>query len=192
MKTLTRLAALLAAAGLVACENPSKVPAEAALKSAETALAAVGDEAARLAPDELKAVTDGLAAAKAKFTSGKYQEALGAASDLGAKVKGLGEAVKARKDELTKAWSAAAAAVPEMMGAVQARIAELSAMKKLPKEIGAEALAKAKEEAAAVGAAWEKAQAAFRSGALAEAVAQVRGLPERAHGIMDRLGMHKH
>jgi hypothetical protein len=190
---ISRLVAVVAAAGLlVACENPNKVPAEAALKAAEAALASVKEEAAKYAPNQSKVVAEALDAAKAKLTAGEYKEALALAGDAAAKVKSLAAVVQAKKDELAKAWAEASGALPGMLAAVQAKIAELSAMKKLPKEIGADALAKAKEEAAGAAAAWEKAQAAFKGGALGEAVAQVRGLPEKVHGVMDQLGMHKH
>lgn len=193
MKTLSRLAALVAAAGLlVACENPNKVPAETALKAAESALASVKDEAAKFAPNQAKVVAEAIDAAKAKLAAGEYKEAIALAGDAAAKVKSLAAVVQARKDELVKTWTEVSGALPGMLAAVQAKIAELSAMKKLPKEIGADALAKAKEELAAASAAWEKAQAAFKGGALAEAVSQVRGLPEKVHGLMDQLGLHQH
>jgi hypothetical protein len=193
MKTTTRMAALAAAACLLtACEDASKAPAAAAIQAAETALAAVRDEAARFAPEQLKAVNDAVAAAKAKFAAGDFKAALQAASELGGKVKALGEAARARKDELAKAWAAAAGALPAMVKEIQGRIDELSAMKKLPKDVGAETLQKARAEVAEVSSAWQKAQASFQGGALAEAVALVKGLPERAHAVMDQLGMHKH
>lgn len=193
MKTLSRLATAVAAAGLLAaCENPNKAPADAALKALESSLAAVKDEAARYAPGQTRAVVEAVDAARAKFGAGQYKEALAAVEEATKQLKSLSAAVLAKKDELAKAWGEAGAAVPEMLGAVRARLAELAAMKKLPKELGAEVVAKANEEIAAAGAAWDKAQASFKSGAVGEAVAQAKGLPERIHGVMDRLGMHKH
>ena len=124
--------------------------------------------------------------------AGQYKETLAAVEEAGKQLKSLSAVVVAKKDELAKAWGEVAAAVPEMLAAVRARLAELAAMKRLPREIGADAVAKANEEVAAAGALWDKAQASFKTGAVGEAVAQARGLPERIHGVMDKLGMHKH
>lgn len=190
MKTIARLlAAIAVSACLQACENPAKVPADVTIKAAEQALGAVKDEAARLVPDQLKAVQDALAAAKARFTAGEYKEALAAANELSDKVKELAAAAAAKKIELTSAFTNVDGFLSGAVKAIEARMAELGAMKKLPKEVAADALPKAKEGLAALGAAWQQARASFQSGALAEAAAQASGLPEKAQELKGLLGM---
>ena len=84
---------------LIAC-NTDKVPADAAIKAAETSVAAVKVEAQKFAPEQLKAVETALAAAKDQFAKGEYKAALTAATELAGKVKDLGTAAAAKKDEL--------------------------------------------------------------------------------------------
>ena len=47
-----------------ACGSADKTPAEAAIKAADAALAAVRGEAAKFVPDQLKAVEDGRASCR--------------------------------------------------------------------------------------------------------------------------------
>ncbi len=65
----------------MACTDANKVPAEAALKSAEAAVATLGDEASKLAPDQTKAVQDSLTSAKALAEKKDYKGALAAAGE---------------------------------------------------------------------------------------------------------------
>jgi len=191
MKTIRRAAALAGAALLAACENPSKAPADSAIQAAERAIAAVTEEAGKFAPDQLRAAKEALESAKAKFKSGEYGGALAAAKELPGKVSAAAAAAKARKDELTKAFKDAAGAVPKALGEAQAKLDELGKLKKLPKEYSADAVAKAKEAQAALAASWKKAEEAFKSGALGEAAAAVKGLPEKAEALLKDLGIKK-
>src|SRR5512144_3229229 len=165
MNRILSLTAAAAAAFLfVACESPAKVPADTAIKAAEAAVEAVKAEAQKYVPDQLKAVQDAIAAAKSKFTAGDFPAALTAATDAGTKAKDLAAAVKAKKDELTAAWKAVASQMGTQVQAINAKLAELAKMKKLPKGMDKGAVQEAKDGLDAVTKGWTDASAKFGSG----------------------------
>ena len=189
MNRITTVAAAAAAAlSLAACESPAKAPAEAGIKAAEAALEAARAEAQKFAPDKLKAAEDAVAVAKAKFASKEFPAALAAANEAGAKVKDLALAARAKKDELTAAWKAAAGQWTARSQAIQAKLAELAKARKLPKGLDKAAVQKAKEDAEALAKDWSDAAAKFAGGQVLEAVAVAKGLIARAEGIASRLG----
>ena len=65
----------VAAALASACASDN-VPAEQAVKAAEAAVAAIGPEAARLVPDQAKALDAAVASVKDKFAKGEYEAVL--------------------------------------------------------------------------------------------------------------------
>ena len=177
--------ALLAAA----CTNADKAPAEAAIKAADGALAAVRGEAAKFAPDQLKAIEDGLASAKASFDKGDYTAALGAAKDLGAKASDLSSAIAAKKAELAKAWTDVSAGVPEMTAAIQSRVDILSQSKKLPAGLDKDKLETAKSGLETLKQSWADASAAYSSGNITDAVSKAKAAKDKAVEIMSALNM---
>ena len=77
MKTKFGFAAILA--GMMfftACENAQKTGADAAIKSAQTAYAAVADQANQYVPDQAKDVQTAIQSAKDAFDKGDYAGAL--------------------------------------------------------------------------------------------------------------------
>ncbi len=182
-------AAAAAALLFVACENPAKAPADAAIKAAEAAVDAAKAEAQKYVPDQLKAVQDAVAAAKAKFTSGEYPAALTAAQDAAKKAGELAAAAKAKKDELFAAWNAVSAQVNGQVKAINEKLAELAKAKKLPKGLDKETVQKAKDEVAAVAKDWTDAAAKYGSGQMQEALAAAKGLASRVGEIAARLGI---
>ena len=173
---------------LIAC-NTDKVPADAAIKAAETSVAAVKVEAQKFAPEQLKAVETALAAAKDQVAKGEYKAALTAATELAGKVKDLGTAAAAKKDELTKAWADLAAGLPKSVEEVKAKVEELGKAKKLPKEISADALATAKDGLAKVEGSWKEATDAFGTGNFQDAIAKGTAVKAKVAEIAGLLGI---
>jgi hypothetical protein len=139
---LSALAAALAALALSACTDASKAPAEAALKAAETAVATVGEEVERLAPDQVAAARQALASAKSMAEGKDFKGALAAAGEVPARVKAAVEAAQAKKEEAAreaarvaaearKAYDDAVSGLPRKVDALKARLAAKG--KKLPK-----------------------------------------------------------
>ena len=189
MKFTPKLAAAIAASALLVACNTDKVPADTAIKGAETAIAAAKPEAQKYVPDQLKSAEGALQAAKDQFAKGEYKVALTAATELGTKAKELAAAAAAKKDELTKSWNDLAADVPKLVDAVQGKIDQLGKLKKLPKEIDAAKLTTAKDSLAAAKASWQEATAAFGSGNIQDALAKGKTVKEKVAEVAALLGL---
>jgi hypothetical protein len=187
-KALALATAVSALALFTSCAD-EKTPAEAALKAAEAAVAGVKDEAAKYAPDQLKAVTSALAGATEAFKAGKYKDAMAAASAIPAKVKDVAAAAAAKKDELTKAFATLEGSLPKMGEAIKSRLDILSQAKKLPAGLDAAKLTEAKSGYEALTKGWDEAKAAFKGGNLTDAVAKGNALKAKGTELMKAIGL---
>ena len=184
--TATAVALLLS---LGACTSADKVPAETAVKAAETALDTVRAEAAKYVPDQLKSVEDAVKGAKASLEKKEYTAALAAAKDLPAKAKELGEAAAAKKASLTKAWEEMSGGIPQMAEAIKSRVDILSQSKKLPAGLDAAKFDGAKTGLDDLNKAWGTATESFKSGNLADAINQAKTAKDKAVEVMTALNM---
>ena len=182
-KPLAVLAAILA---LAAC---GKGPAEAALKAANQAFAAVKDEAMQFAPNDAKAVQGALAAAQVSFEKGDYKAAASAALEASGQVQSLASASAARKAELTTSWTELSAGLPKMMTAVKSRLDILSQSKSLPANLDKATLESAQAGLAAATQTWQEATQAAQAGRLVDAMANANAVKTRTVEIMGALGM---
>jgi len=189
MLSTRSLAPMAVLAFLVGCTDAAKLPADTAIKGAESALATVRVEAAKYVPDQLKAVEDGLAMAKDAFAKGDFKGALASAKDLPARVSALTAAVAAKKDELTSAFKGATGQLPQLLEAIKSRVDILSSAKKLPAGMDAAKLTAAKDGLASVTKGLEDATAKMQSGGLPEAVAAAKPLKDQAMAIAGSLGL---
>ena len=187
-KTFALAACALLAASLFACSS-DKAPADAAIKAAEQAITAVAQDAGKYVHEKLKETQAALAAAKDRFARGEYKEALAAGTELANKATELAKATAAKKEELTKAWNDLAASLPQTLGQLTTKIAELGSAKKLPKGIDAGKLAQAREGLAGLSKSWDEASAAFTAGNLTEALSKAGGLKEKGNELLALLGM---
>jgi hypothetical protein len=189
MRTLPVLASLtLVAIVAVACGN-QQAPAEAALKVAENAYAAVRAEAEKYAPDQARAIQDSLTSAKAALGKSDYAGVMQQAQALTTKISGLGGAIAAKKSELTKAWTAMSTEMPKMVDAVKAKVDTLSKSARLPAGVTKEALANAKSGLATTGQHWAEALAAAASGDVSTAVSKARSVQASLANMMQSLNM---
>ena len=187
MKRYVKLFAILAPLALmVAC---SKAPAEQALNTATQAVDAARPVAEKLVPEQMKSLTDALAAAKDKFGKGDYAGTIEVAKDIPAKASEVVAAAKAKKEELTKAWESISKEMTASVGAITARIGELTAMKKLPKGMDKAKVDSAKASLDGVTAAWGQATAAAAAGSYSEAIQKGSELKGKVQEIMGMLGM---
>jgi len=165
MKTKFVFAAILAGMMLfTACENAQKTGADAAIKSAQTAYAAVADQANQYVPDQAKDVQAAIQSAKDAFDKGDYAGALEASKALPDKVKDLAAAAAAKKDELTAKWTEMSSSMPGLVTAVQTKVAALAKSRRLPPG-AADSLTSVKQS-------WTDASTAFQSGQLSDAMAK--------------------
>jgi hypothetical protein len=188
MRRLLSLSALALIVALAACAS-QKEPADAAIKSAQSAFSAVSAEAQKYVPDQAKAVQDGLTAAQTAFTNGDYASALTQAQALPARITALGAAISAKKAELTTQWNTMSAGIPKLVEALSSRVDMLTKSKGLPKGITKETVTAAQSGVATAKQDWQAATSAASSGDLATAMRQANDVKTRVVGLMKSLNM---
>lgn len=188
MKNVLKMTALvLCCVALVACSQ--KGPAEAALTAGTAAVEAIKAEAAKYVPDQAKSLVASLATAKEAFDKGDYKAALEAAQAIPGKAKDVTAAVTAKKDELTKSFTAISGSLPGMVDQLKAKVGEYAGMKKLPAGWDAAKLDGAKAGVEAASKTWDDANAAFKSGDLLAAVAKGNEVKTKATELMTAFGI---
>ncbi len=175
---------------VLACTDANKLPAEAAMTAAETAVATLGDEASKYAPAGVASIQKNLAAAKDFIAKQDYKGALSTASAIPAEVKQVTAAAAAKKkDEVVEAWYKLSDKLPTMTAAIKSRLATLSKSNKLPTGINKDVLAKASEGVSSLESGYTKASEDFKSGKMSEAIAQAKDLQAKVAEIMKSIGM---
>src|SRR5256885_13930574 len=99
MKNQSGWVLAVAAVVVVGCAN-QKTPAEQAVAGAETALAAVRDDAQKYVPDQLQAVDSQLAALKDSLAKGDYRAALTGAPTVNSAIRSLKDAAEGKKGDV--------------------------------------------------------------------------------------------
>ncbi len=188
LKQSWKYALALVCAATLAC-NSGKAPAEAAMKLAEEAVSGAQAEAGSLVPDDMKSLSDDLAAAKDLMAKGDYKAALASAQSIQQKANDVLAKAKAKKDELTATWNQMSDSLPKMLDAIKSRVDILSQSKKLPAGLDAAKLASAKDGLAAATTAWAEAQDAFKGGKWTDAIAKATTVKDKATEVMGMLGM---
>jgi hypothetical protein len=173
---------------LISCSR-DKDPADLAIKAAETAINATKAEAAKIAPDQVKALEDSLASAREKFVKKEYKAALEEATALAGKAKEVAIAAKAKKEELTKKWTEISQDLPKMIEDVQGKVDALSKLKKLPKKLTKDKFEEAKAGLASVKDEWSKAQESFKNGSFTDAINVAGSAKDKVIKAMESLGM---
>ncbi|HEX3398330.1 MAG TPA: hypothetical protein VHS76_16615 [Steroidobacteraceae bacterium] len=170
---------------LAACAG-QKVPAEKLLAEIQSTVTAASTEAAKYIPDELAAVQTQLVALQASFDKKDYAAVVtGAQAVLGA-AQSLATDAAAKKDEVLKAlndrWTALAGSVPGYLTAIENRIDFLNKKgnKKAAAGIDVNGAKSALSDAMSL---WSKAQAAFASGNMEEAVNTAQDVKSRVDAM---------
>lgn len=166
-----------------------KAPAEAALKAADAAIEAARPQAEAFVPAEWGALQEAAKAAHEKFDKGDYQGALSAAQALPAKAQDVATAGARKKEELMKTWADLQASLPQLVQTLTDRVASLSAMKTLPKDVEREAVEKATEALPGITQLWQDAAQAAASGDVRGAVTRAGDVRASAEEIMASLGL---
>jgi len=186
------LSALVLVATLAGC-SPLKDPAEAAIADANAALAKVGTDGPKYAPNEYQTVSDQVAAMKAAFDKKDYETVLNTVRNVGPNLRVLGEAITDRKRQariaLGEQWTAMSRDVPGALTAVEARVAELRKGHKLPKGVTADAVAGAGAAVEAAKQGWSEAESTRKAGNVEEAVDKGKAAQAKLGELMASLGM---
>jgi len=188
MRTNRWTSAVAATIVLVTAGCSARGAAESALTAADVAIASVQDEAAKVLPDSLAALTAAVSAARDQLAAGEFQAALDAAQAVPARVEDLKAAMPAAREELTVAWNTLSEAMARNLADVGTRLGQYTG-RRLPPGATAEQLAAAREVHASAPAAWDEAVAAWQSGDLVGALAKGSVLRARVSEAMTTVGM---
>jgi DNA repair exonuclease SbcCD ATPase subunit len=187
MRQWLKGAALVSACALaLAC---SKGPAEAALKAAEAAVEQARPQLEKLVPAEWASVQEAVKGARSQFDQGNYKEAMQAAQALTPKVQQAVTAAAAKAAELTQAFQGVQGTLPGLVEQLTAKVAELGAMKRLPKGLDAAALQAAQADLSGLTQGLTEAMTAFQNGNLPQAVEQANALKAKAEALAQALGV---
>jgi hypothetical protein len=157
---------------LAACAG-QKEPAEKLIGEIQATVTAASTEAAKYIPEQLTTVQSQLSALKASFDKQDYAAVVSGAPAVLAAARSLATSAAEKKDDALKAlndkWTALAGSVPGYLTAIQSRINFLAnkANKKAAAGIDLEGAKSGLSDAMSL---WSKAQAAFATGNLEEAV----------------------
>lgn len=183
------------AAGLVlaGCGSQQE-PATRAVESAQAAIAAVRDEAAQYAPEQLQAVDEAFARLQKQLAGQKFADVLTAAPVLTNQVNELKATVAERKASAEAAvaeakdmWPRLAEELPQMSTALKARLDSLGKMKQLPEGIDQANLDYSRQGYDELSKSWTAAQEDFAAGHFTEAASKANAARRRANDLMARL-----
>jgi hypothetical protein len=187
----SRACMALAAIVLAGCASQME-PAQRSISDIEAIVSAASPEAAKYVPDQLTDVQSKLGELKASFDKNDYAAVLTGAPAVLSAAQSLAGAAAAKKDELTKAlneqWSGLAAVLPRSMTAIQSRLGVLG--KKSSKQLAAGIdLDAANDRLSNATSLWSKAQAAFATGNLTEAVTTAKTVRSDLDRLASTLNM---
>jgi hypothetical protein len=181
----------LAVIVLAGCASQME-PAQRSISDIEASVSAAAPEAAKYVPDQLTDVQSKLGELKASFDKRDYAAVLTGAPAVMSAAQSLAGAAAAKKDELMKAlneqWSGLAAVLPGSMTALQSRI-DLLAKKSSKQPAAGIDLDAARDSLSNAASLWSKAQAAFATGNLSEAVTTAKTVSSNLEGLANTLNM---
>jgi hypothetical protein len=186
---MLRSALVLAVAAAASGCSMAKGKAESTIAAADSSLQAVAADAQAYVPDQYAAAGAQLTAAKTDFEGGSFADALTKAEEATTLVGALAPAIEARKTELATTWQGMSEALPKTVQAIQARVDELSKMRRLPAGVTKDAVTEAQHALQEMTANWTQALDAQGKGDLATATALGAGVQTKADELMVALGM---
>lgn len=188
-------AVVLAGLLLVACGG-QKEPAEKAVAEAEASIAALREDGARFAPNQLKELEDDLAQLKDNLGRQNYSGVLQLARELTKRINAVNETIASEKanadalaTQLTERWNTLSTELQDMVEAVNARVTSLAKTRKFPEGIDAASFENVKAAAKTMSDNWQQALAAFANNNMQEAVDMAQMAKDKGTEVMNALGM---
>jgi len=186
MRTLARVSLVTAIAlGLGGCAERS---AKSAVEKAESQIAAIRDEAQKVAPDRLKSLSDSLESIKGRLSGGDFRSVVMSARSISALTRDLEANLGNTKSQLETAFQGASNELPGQLDAAIAKVNEVAGLRRLPAGIDPAKFNTLKEESATWMDSWNKAKADFDAGNLAQAMSSVNGLRAKVREVNGLLG----
>jgi hypothetical protein len=192
MKVYKALLPLTAALIMAGCGG-SRGTAQSVIGQADGALTSAKEEAAVIAPEELKAAEATVAHMKQSFDARDYKVVIAEVPKFNDQLRTLKEAVASKQTAEAAAaveWSTLNEQVPKSVEEVQARVDSLKPAA-LPKDVTKEELETAKTELAAAKTTWEEATAAASAGHTSEAAEKGRTVLAKVEELKNSLGMNE-
>ncbi len=189
------LAALLTLGLALACTDANKVPAEAALQTAEAAVASLGDVGMKYVPEQTQELQRSLAGAKELAARKDYKGALAAAAPIPDRAKQVLAAANAKQDELhkhealTRTFRELSAPIPNMLAMLKSRLEILSQSKKLPAGMTKASLEVVQAGTAELESRLGAMQAQAKGGDLEGAIAKAGELNAKGTELLRSIGM---
>ncbi len=189
---MTRTRTWIAAAGLLglvaACTDSSKAPAEAALAAATAAVESLDGDAARYAPDDVKAVQLSYSTVRDTMANKDYQGVIAFARDIPDRARAAREKAAAVKASLQTAWTEAGNEVSGALDTSGRRIESLVHARRLPPGMDKATLARAEASLASLREGWASASRQHDAGDLPGAVKRAGELRSQAVDLERSLG----
>jgi hypothetical protein len=182
-KTFRTTLALVPFLLAVACTDAAKAPAEAALATAGAAIESLKGDAARYAPEAVKAVQASYDSARALVAKQDYKGAMAAAAEIPAQAKAALAAASLAKDNAATAWRGFSENIQQSVADVTARVAALSSAKKLPRGIDKDAVALARQEVDLLETRWQMVKDMARNGDYQAAIAKGAEVKKKAMAL---------
>ena len=190
LQRVSRYALISMAAILLAACAGQKQPAQKLINDIDSTVAAASTEAAKYVPEQLADVQSKLGALKASYDKQDYAAVVMAAPAVLSAAQGLATAAAAKKDEVLKAlndqWTSLSGSLPGAVTAIQSRIDLLSkkSSKQMAAGIDLDAAKSGLNDATSL---WSKAQAAFASGNMDEAVNTAKDVKAKVDAVAGSL-----
>jgi hypothetical protein len=187
MRKIIVVSALALVVAFAAACSSQKVPAESALKAAETAWASVSAEASRVVPDQAKEIEAAISSAKDAMTKGNFEAVIEGAGAIPARIADVEKAIADRKSEWDASWRTLDSVLGSWLTAVQTKVDELSAARRLPAGVNKAAVAEANTALTTAQQTYADAKAAFGNGNFDAALAKANEIQTGLTKVMTDL-----
>jgi chromosome segregation ATPase len=191
MKLYQALLPIAAAMMIAGCGSRST--AQNVVGQADGAVSKLREEAAVIAPDELKVTESTLAHMKSNFDDRNYKVVVADVPKFNEQMKTLEDAIASKQTAAAAAqteWATLNEEVPKAVEEVQARVDSLKP-NALPKDVTQDELDTAKTELEAAKATWAEAIAASTAGNPVEATDKARIVAAKVEELKNTLGMNE-
>lgn len=186
-RPMTRLAAV--ALALTAACAGAKGKAEAAITTADQAVAAIASDAGKVFPYEVKQLNDAVTAARDTLAKGDYAAAQAAVADIPARAQELAAKVPAKREQLTAELDTLGFALRQNLAAIQAKVDEFARTRRLPNGLNAAKLATVKETLASAPQEWTQIETEMKAGELDSAYGKGTVLRLKVSESLEAVGL---
>lgn len=177
---------------LSACDS-QKQPAQAAYAQIETSVAAVRENLEKFAPAEYEQLNGLMDQMKTRLNGKDYTGALQFQPQIMAQLREASGVAAKAKNQLTTAmvgeWRQSAVDIPRMLTQLNARIAELKAMARLPANVARDALQHVQASLPDLTTDWNGAMDASRRNDVTTAVTKAQSVKKRCSEFAAQLGV---